>query len=132
MTKIWTSIKRKPLNLLLILVVICMYFLNNFYFKYRTEGIVKYFLVCYLNDLIAPILLISYANILLISINYEINKIQWIIFLGFGAGLLWEFVAPFYRTSATTDFIDLCFYVLGSIIYWCMNTFFRLDKEFIH
>lgn len=125
MKNIWVSVNKKPLNLVLILAVLCLYVLNNYYFKHNTEGHLQYFMVCYFNDLLAPISLISYTNILLISIHYELKKISWIVLLGFVSGLIWEFSAPFFKTSSTTDIIDLFIYMLGAFLYWLMNHFFQ-------
>lgn len=131
MKNIWLSIKKNPQNSQLILIVACLYVLNNNYFKSNTDGILQYFMICYFNDLIAPILLLSYANILLISINYELKQVKWIILLGIGAGLFWEFSAPLFKTSSTTDINDLYMYTLGSFLYWCIVYGFRKQKQIL-
>lgn len=116
--KIVLSIKEKPVNLILIIMVLCLYLLNNKYLKPCTEGIIQQFFICYFNDLICPLLFISYSNMLLISINKEIKRFKWIMFFGFCSGLVWEFIAPLLNPMSVTDIVDLLFYTLGAFFYW--------------
>lgn len=52
MKKIITSIKQKPINLILIVIVLFLYTLNNLFLKKYTQGIIQLFLRCHFNDLI--------------------------------------------------------------------------------
>ena len=118
MKKIFQSIYTKPTNFVLIIIVLCLYFLNNQYFKTHTSGIVQYFMICHFNDFICPLFFLSYSNLLLISVGKEIKKFHWVMLFGFCSGLIWEFFAPFIKPTTTTDFIDLIFYTLGTALYW--------------
>lgn len=124
MQKIIRSIKQKPINLILIIIVLFLYFLNNTYLKSYTKGIVQKFLICHFNDLICPLFFISYSNLLLISVNRELKKLKWIIVFGFCSGLIWEYVAPLIKPSSVTDMVDLLFYTLGTFLYWCIVKLF--------
>ena len=116
--KIVKSIKRRPLNAVLIFVVLVLYLLNNNYFKSHTTGITRYFLVCYFNDLICPLLFFSYANLLLLTVDKEITQVWLTCLVGLCASCFWEFGAPYIKSTAITDPIDIAFYLAGSIIYW--------------
>ena len=115
---ILTSIKQKPINLILMAIVLCLYFLNNTVFKFCTRGIIQEFMICYFNDFICPLFFISYSNLLLITVNKEIKAYKSLLIFGFCASLVWEFFAPIIKPTATADFVDLVFYILGTSLYW--------------
>lgn len=120
MHNIVKSIKHRPLNMALIPIVLVLYLLNNNYFKLHTTGIIRYFLICYFNDLICPLLFFSYANLLLLTVNREITQLWLICLIGLCASCFWEFGAPYIKATAITDPVDIVFYLTGSIIYWGM------------
>lgn len=127
MRKIVLSIKRKPVNLWLITIVSCLYFLNEFYLKEHTSGLIQSFFVCYFNDLICPLAFIAYSNLILITANREIHKFGWLLLFGLCAGMVWEFVAPLIKASSVTDIMDLACYVSGTLLYWCIMRVFRRE-----
>ena len=129
MKKIIKSILKKPINLLLIIIVSCLYFLNNAYFKAHTSGIVQYFMICHFNDFICPLFFLSYSNLLLISVEKEIKKFRWLILFGFCSGLIWEFLAPVFKPTATTDVMDLVFYTLGTTLYYFFSKKFTCRRD---
>ena len=115
---ILTSIKQKPINLILMAIVLCLYFLNNTVFKFCTRGIIQEFMICYFNDFICPLFFISYSNLLLITVNKEIKAYKSLLIFGFCAGVVCEFFAPIIKATATADFVDVVFYILGTSLYW--------------
>ena len=131
MQKIIGSIKKKPINLVLMIIVLFLYFLNNTYLKVHTVGFVQKFLICHFNDLICPLFFVAYSNLLLISVNRELKKLKWIMIFGFCSGLIWEFVAPLIKPSSVTDILDLLFYTLGTFLYWCIYKLFP-DRRMIY
>lgn len=128
MKKIGESIYKKPINLVLIVIVLSLYFLNNLCLKSHTSGIVQYFMICHFNDFICPLFFLSYSNLLLISVGKEIKKFHWVMLFGFCSGLIWEFFAPVIKPSTTTDLVDILFYVLGTALYWLIATAFPLRR----
>lgn len=126
--KLLSVIKAKPVNLVLIITVLCLYFLNNMYFKSHTYGWIQEFMICHFNDFICPLFFISYSNILLLSVDQEISKFKWLMLFGFCAGLIWEFFAPLIKPTSTTDMLDLIFYMLGTALYWCFINIFSGRK----
>ena len=124
MKKIFQSIKQKPINLVLMIMVLFLYLLNNKYLKIHTEGIFQKFLICHFNDFICPLFFIAYSNLLLIGVNRELKEFKRVMIFGFCAGLIWEFVAPLIKPSSVTDILDLLFYTLGTFLYWCILKLF--------
>ena len=124
MKKIFQSIKQKPINLVLMILVLFFYFLNNIFLKVYTYGIVQKFLISHFNDFMCPLFFIAYSNLLLISVNREMKKLKWIMIFGFCSGLIWEFIAPLIKPSSVTDILDLLFYTLGTFLYWCIIKLF--------
>ena len=123
MKKIVESAKKRPINLVLIGLVICAYWLNNSFLKVHSEGIVQMFLICYFNDLICPLFFFSYANLLLLTVKKEIRKLWVVISISICTSFVWEFVAPFIKPSSTTDPLDILCYVTGGIVYWAILHF---------
>ena len=107
-----------PINIILIITVLALYFLNNTYFKHATSGIVQHMFICHFNDLICPSFLMSYANLLLLTVGKRVVSLKGILFIIIPAGLIWEFFAPFIKPSTTTDLYDLLCYVIGGVLYY--------------
>lgn len=128
MKKIIRSIKQKPINLILIVIVLFLYTLNNLFLKKYTQGIIQLFLRCYFNDLICPLFFISYSNLMLISVNKEIKELKHIMLFGFSSGMIWEFVSPIINSRSVTDKLDLLFYIIGAFLYWCSVKAFSKEK----
>lgn len=115
------SIAEKPLNGILIITVLTLYFLNNNYLKQHTTGIIRYICVCHLNDYLCGVLFVAYSNIFLYTRGYYLHKLLYILLFCFFAGLFWEFVVPFIRPDSTSDWIDVFCYVLGGFTYWVLS-----------
>ena len=118
MKKIYQGIKRYPFNLCIVAIVIILYFINNLFLKKYTSGIVQEFFICFFNDLMAPVFLLAYANILAITRNMRIVKLLYIELICLGSGCVWEFLAPVFKKGSVTDVLDLCCYLVGGILYW--------------
>ena len=118
MNQLIYSIKKRPLNIVLICVVAVLYVVNNLCFKILLPYNMRWFFICYFNDLICPLLFLAYCNILLLSVNKEMTNLKTLFFVGLAVGVVWEFGAPILKTTSTTDMMDIVCYVGGSIIYW--------------
>lgn len=118
MKKLRKGIQKRPINLVLLLCVPAAYLLNNTVLKTHTAGLAQFFFQCYFNDLICPLLFFSYANILLLMVDKELSDIRGIFLTGLCAGIVWEYLAPFWKPTAIVDPGDFACYLLGSIIYW--------------
>ena len=113
--------QKNNIEFLLIAITIFFYVLNNLFFKRITDGFFYYFFVGYFNDLICPLFFISYVNIMLSFINKRISKFFYIFLLCLICGLVWEFVAPFFKKDSVTDIYDLICYCLGGFLYWLIH-----------
>jgi hypothetical protein len=108
-------------NVVLMSVVLLLYVVNNHGIKAHTDGTLGYFFTCYFNDFICPILVLSYANIVLSLQNYQLITLKWIICAGFCAGIFWEYITPLYHPSSTSDIYDVLCYLLGACVYWIIQ-----------
>ena len=122
-------IKKNQIDLFLFLITASLYFLNNFVFKEKSNGIAHYFFVCYFNDLICPLGFLAYVNILLFFINKKIEKLYGILIFCFICGTVWEFVAPLLKESSVTDFYDILCYCIGGLMYWTIKRIFLRVRE---
>ena len=125
MIQLRSSLLKRPINLYLLLIALAAYCFNRFCLKpylcrLEESSVIRYFFVCYFNDLICPLLFFSYANILLVSINRELKKLSLILLIGFGTSIIWEFVAPLFKPTATTDLVDILCYMIGAVVYWAV------------
>ena len=118
MKKIIQSVKTNLLDTVIIIIVSVMYLLNNRYIKIATSGILHEFFVCYFNDLMAPMFMLAYSNILLDTVNRKFSKLIHIVMFCLVVGIVWEFVAPLVKKYADFDSIDILCYLVGGIIYW--------------
>jgi hypothetical protein len=118
MKKIRESIKENPKDAILLVLIPVLYFTNNSVIKAHTAGLLHIFFVCYFNDLMAPLFLLSYSNILLWTVNKRCLKLKYIVAFCLTAGFVWEFLAPCFKEGSVTDPLDLLCYVLGGILYW--------------
>ena len=128
MNQLIYSIKKRPLNIVLICVVAILYVVNNLCLKTMLPYNMRWFFVCYFNDLICPLLFLAYCNILLLSVNKEMTNLKTLFFVGLAVGVVWEFGAPIIKKTSTTDIMDIVCYVGGSIIYWFLLKRNRNEK----
>ena len=118
MRKLFDSIKKRPINLCMIIFTALFYLLNNAVFKFMTYGSLQLYFVCYFNDMICPLLFLPYVNILLLTRGREMCKLHHMLLLCFASGIIWEVLAPVLKPSAKADVWDMFFYLLGGSIYW--------------
>ena len=129
MKKIADSIRKRPINLILILSVISAYFFNNLFLKEHSSGLLRLFFVCYFNDLICPLFFFAYANLLLITVNREITRLWMTCLIGICTSCVWEFIAPIMKPSSKTDPVDIICYVFGGVVYWAILRYIRNKNE---
>ncbi len=75
-----------------------------------------FFFNCYFNDILAGILFPAYANILL---YFARKRMTWPVVLLFMLfwGIFWEYAAPLFVRTATSDVWDLAAYEAGALFY---------------
>ncbi|NLM45185.1 MAG: hypothetical protein GX200_00080 [Firmicutes bacterium] len=95
--------------------------------KYCLKRLINHpFLHFYFHDLLAPLLLLSYSNMLLAWFNFRgrrIRSLPAILLLVLAAGLFWEYVTPLYLPHSTSDPLDLLAYLAGGMLYWLLVSF---------
>ncbi|MET3210793.1 UNVERIFIED_CONTAM: flagellar biosynthesis/type III secretory pathway M-ring protein FliF/YscJ [Paenibacillus sp. PvR008] len=83
-----------------------------------TGGAAGTFFKGYFNDLLAPIILVSFVSILyFITTRKLLINFWWSLLLVAFASLFWEYVTPLYKAS-TSDLWDLLAYLVGFLVYW--------------
>lgn len=129
MSYIVNSAKKRPINIIFMLVVLILYIFNNGFFKTHTTGIWYEFFVCYFNDLLCPLFFLAYCNLLLITSGRELHKLKDILLLIIICGFVWEFIGPLLKKSAVTDYGDLICYLIGAILYWKILRIIRVNDD---
>ena len=119
----------RPINLVLIVITVFCYILNNTFFKKATDGDAQIFFVGYFNDLICPLFFVSYSNFLLITVKKEIGTLWHILLFCFLSGLVWEFFAPLIKDSSVTDLWDIVCYLVGGALYWIALRISQIRKK---
>ena len=84
------SIAENPTDLILLFVTAALYLLNNLILKQNTRGVLREFLICYFNDVMAPIALLAYSNILLGTTGKRLCSIRHILLFCLCAGFVWD------------------------------------------
>ena len=111
-------IKNKK-NFSLIIICLLFFLLNTLLLKNIDLGILNSFFRGYFNDLLAPIIFLSFMNILLKNIlNIEIKKATYLISITLIISFIWEYIAIFLKPSSTFDYLDIIAYLIGCLIYY--------------
>ena len=104
-------------------ISVIVYGLNRSFLISNCKGVIGYFMQCYLNDLVAPVFVLSLSSIILKWAGYELHRFGTIILIGAFAGFVWEFVIPLIKPSSITDSYDLVCYLIGTIGYYGVKTY---------
>ena len=129
MKKIVESIRKRPVNLMLLILVVFAYWINNLFLKEHSGGLLRVFFLGYFNDLICPLFFFSYANMLLITVGKEIARLWVICLVSLCTSCVWEFVAPLMKPSSTTDPLDIFCYITGGVVYWAILRYIKNKTE---
>ena len=105
----------------MICVIAALYILNNSVFKQITTGFLREFFICYFNDLMAPMFILAYTNILLRTKGKRLCNINHILPFCLCMGCIWEFLAPIIKQGSVTDPCDIFAYMLGGSMYWIIE-----------
>ena len=131
-------------NLLIFLICIFLYILNTIILSNINNYEINYFFTGYFDDLIAPLLLFSYINLLLSLRENKIYSLKYLIIIIILCSFIWEYLVIFIKPTTVSDPIDVIFYITGTIIYWMihknwiqkttnkmvdMNNFLNRDRE---
>lgn len=114
------AVQLRPINPWLMILVLCLYLINNCILKIHSAGALHIFLCSHFNDLLCPLFLLSYANLLLLTVGREIRQLRWMMLICLVASFVWEWGAPLIKPHAVADPVDVVCYLLGSMIYWAI------------
>lgn len=106
------------------LSAILLYLINQKLLK-KTQNI---FFIGYFNDLLAPILLLAFSDLLL-SFQKEELKIKQIYIFIIVCSILWEFIVPLYKKNSVCDLLDIVMYLLGASIYIILKVIKEKGKK---
>jgi hypothetical protein len=123
--KIINSSKNR-LNIYLIIICIIISLINIIFLKKLELGIVTLIFRNQLNDFLAIIIILSYININISFIGYEIKSLKILIIITLLIAFVWEYFAIFIKPNSVFDYLDIFTYLIGSIVYWMIiNNFYN-------
>jgi hypothetical protein len=125
LNKLISLIRASPIDGALLILIPCLYSVNNAIFKKIANGYLYSFFNFYFNDLICPLFLLAYSNILLLTVGKGIRRLHLILLFLFFCGAFWEFISPKFIKSSVADCNDMLFYICGGFVYWII---FRWKK----
>ncbi len=107
-------------NFLIFITCVLLYGLNELIFLNISYYQLNYFFSSYLNDLIAPLLLFSYINLILSFIQRKIYSLKSLLLIILLCSFLWEYLILYIKVGTVSDPVDVFFYVIGTLIYWAI------------
>ena len=108
-------------NFSIFIISVLLYLLNRFIILNINNSTIHYFFSGYFDDLLAPLLLFSYINILLSFYNKKIYSLKYLIIFILLVSIVWEYLIVFIKPTSLSDPIDVIFYILGTLIYWIIH-----------
>ena len=99
-----------------------LYLLNCLWLKNAASGCLQWFLTCYFNDILAGAALPAVTSLLLLAAGRPPLK-KWLhsALLLLAAGLVWEGLAPLWKSGAVFDWWDFAAYQAGGLICFLIN-----------
>ena len=94
------------------------YLANRLWLRHITVGPLRWFLVCYANDLFAGLFLAAWADLLFrLGRLPPLRSWRQAVPLLLACGLVWEVLAPLWKAGAVFDPWDFLAYQLGGLSY---------------
>ncbi len=113
-------------NFYIFISCVCLYVINTLFFSNLANPKLNCFFNCFFNDLLAPILLFSYINLVLSFYNKKLYSLKYLFLITIACSFVWEYLILFFKPTSVSDPIDVLFYFLGTMIYWIIY------KNWIH
>lgn len=82
----------------------------------------------YFNDLLAPIVLLSFSNYLLNVYNKVIKGKNIYLFIII-CGIFWELITPLYKKNSVSDIVDFIMYIIGANIYMLIVKGVKINEK---
>lgn len=112
------------INATILIVTFIVYLINQKILKLTNYTFFK----CYFNDLLAPIILLSFSNFLLNLYNRTIRGKNIYIFISI-CGIFWEVITPLFKKNSVSDILDFVMYILGASIYMILLRGWKNGKK---
>lgn len=105
-------------NLFLLGLAAVFYVTNKLALQSAAQGWLRWFLVCYANDIWAGLAILAWVNLLLDLGRLPPLRSWWLsALLLLGCGLVWEVLAPLWKPGAVCDPWDMLAYLAGGAVY---------------
>lgn len=111
----------KKFNITIICITLILYSINQCIKTNIPIEPIRWFMICYFNDLIGGITFSAYCNFILSLYNKNKMRLYQIILLMFCCGVFWEYVTPLFRVETVSDPFDILTYIVGGILYWLLS-----------
>lgn len=98
-----------------------LHLMNKYVFLNINNSTIHYFFSCFFDDLLAPLLLFSYINLLLSIYGKKIYTLKFLIVFILIVSVVWEYLIVYIKPTSVSDPLDVLFYVTGTIIYWIIH-----------
>lgn len=105
-------------NFIILIFSIGLYGLNTLIFPTIHNHKLSFFFSSYFNDILAPLLLFPYINLLLSLIDKKLYSLKYLILIIMTCSFVWEYLALFFKPTSVFDTLDILCYVFGTLIYW--------------
>jgi len=115
---------RQIFYIFLIWLCLLLYLFNSLWLKQHSEGFLWYLSVCYINDFLAPIVLLSIAGIALSMSGRGMNRFWQVLLLTIACGAFWEF-GSFFISGTVFDPADFVAYIAGGSLFWLVESLRR-------
>jgi hypothetical protein len=119
-------------NYLILIICVLLFDFNKLIFLNISYYHLNYFFSGYFDDLLAPILLFSYMNLVLSFINKKIYSIKYLILIIILCSFVWEYLVIFIKPGSVSDPIDILCYFIGTLIYWIIYKNWTHKQNIIH
>lgn len=123
-------IKVNITNLVIFLTAMIIYILNQGIFKKMSASIFSGFSNDYLNDCLAPFVLLSFSSIFISFWGAKLQNALHIALIIIPSIIIWEFVTPLYKKTSVTDMRDVICYVTSASIYWLIIKIWERKRNY--
>jgi len=113
---------RPVFYIFLIWLCLFLYLFNSLWLKQHSEGFLWYLSVCYINDFLAPIVLLSITGIALFISGRRMNRFWQVLLLTLAFGSFWEF-GSFFISGTVFDPVDFVAYIAGGSLFWIVDIY---------
>ena len=114
---------RQAADLLLLLAVASFYLANRLWLRAAADGWIGWFLSCYANDICAGAAILAWLDLLLsLGGRPPLRSRGTAILFLLLCGLVWEVLAPLWKTGAVFDPWDLLAYQVGGLLWLALSS----------